>query len=113
MGYQADSTADFFFRSGTNIAAWDLGSGESEVLGFALQHPEFCAIVDDKAARRCGKTLGAKILGTGGMLILAKRKKLIGSVASALDQLRASGLWLSDELVKLFLDEADEKFNAG
>jgi len=91
------------------VAAWDLGPGESEVLSFAATHPGFRAMVDDKAARRCAKTLGIQTLGTGGMLVLAKRRKLIKSLAIELEKLRNAGLWLSDELVNLFLEEAGEK----
>lgn len=36
------------------VAAWDLGKGESQVLSLALNSSEFAAIVDDRAARRCG-----------------------------------------------------------
>jgi len=92
-----------------SVAAWDLGIGESEVLSFAAEHPGFRAMVDDKAARRCAKTLGIQTLGTGGMLVLAKRRGLIESVAAELDKLRTGGLWMSDELVDLLLEEADEK----
>jgi predicted nucleic acid-binding protein len=92
-----------------SVAAWDLGIGESEVLSFALGRPGFRAMVDDKAARRCAKTLGIRTLGTGGMLVLAKRRGLIESVSDALATLRTVGLWMSDELVDLFLEEAGEK----
>jgi len=90
------------------VAAWDLGIGESEVLSFAMEHPKFRAMVDDKAARRCAKTLEIQTLGTGGMLVIAKRRGLIKSVAGALDNLQEAGLWLSDDLVNLFLKEAGE-----
>ncbi len=93
----------------TEISAWDLGSGESEVLTFAFQNPGFHAILDDKATRRCAKTLGIKILGTGGLVILAKRRGLITSVTHGLEKLRQSGLWISDDLEKLLLKEADEE----
>jgi len=92
-----------------DISAWDLGAGESEVLTFAFQNPGFHAIIDDKAARRCAKTLGIKTLGTGGLLILAKRRGLIASVSSGLEKLRQSGLWISDELDDLLLKEAGER----
>jgi predicted nucleic acid-binding protein len=92
-----------------NVAAWDLGIGESEVLSFAMGHPGFRAMVDDKAARRCARTLGIQTLGTGGMLVLAKRRGLIKSVAAELHNLRRAGLWMSDELVDLFLEESGEK----
>ncbi len=92
-----------------SVAAWDLGIGESEVLSFAMEHPGFRAMVDDKAARRCAKTLRIQTLGTGGMLLLAKQRGLIKSVSDTLDNLRISGLWMSDELVDLFRREAGEK----
>jgi predicted nucleic acid-binding protein len=90
------------------IAAWDLGPGESEVLTFALTHPGYRAMVDDAGARRCARTLGIPILGTGGALILAKRRGLIASVAESLTALRNAGLWLSDELVTLLKQQAGE-----
>jgi predicted nucleic acid-binding protein len=62
------------------IAAWDLGAGESAVLSFALANPTYRAIVDDTAARRCAQTLGIKTLGSGGLIVLAKRRGLITSV---------------------------------
>ena len=69
----------------------------------------FHPALDDKAARRCARTLGIQTLGTGGMLVLAKQRGLIESVAAELYNLRRLGLWLSDELVDLFLEEAGEK----
>ncbi|MBN2124525.1 MAG: DUF3368 domain-containing protein [Deltaproteobacteria bacterium] len=91
------------------VASWDLGAGESAVLTLALSHAGFRAMVDDKAARRCAKVLGIQTLGTGGMLVIAKHKGLIGSVSTELEQLRRAGLWMSDELVDLLLTEAGEK----
>jgi predicted nucleic acid-binding protein len=92
------------------IAVWNLGAGESEVLTVALDRPDYRAMVDDRAARRCARTLGIRVLGTGGMLILAKRRGLIASVADGLNRLRESGLWLSDDLVALLLKQAGESF---
>jgi predicted nucleic acid-binding protein len=104
MGQKSES-----FRHFTQCRCLGPGIGESEVLSFALGRPGFRAMVDDKAARRCAKTLGIRTLGTGGMLVLAKRRGLIESVSDALATLRTVGLWMSDELVDLFLEEAGEK----
>lgn len=41
-----------------DVAAWDLGKGESEVLSLAVKNPDCAAIIDDRAARRCAQTLG-------------------------------------------------------
>jgi predicted nucleic acid-binding protein len=39
------------------VAAWDLGKGESEVLSLALKDSNLAAIIDDRAARRCSQAL--------------------------------------------------------
>ncbi|NEQ88085.1 MAG: DUF3368 domain-containing protein [Moorea sp. SIO2I5] len=90
------------------VAAWDLGKGESQVLSLCIQTPNFAAIVDDRAARRCAQSLGIITLGTGGLLILAKRRGLITSVSPRIQALRDAGLWLSDTIVHLLKQQAQE-----
>ncbi|NEP51868.1 MAG: DUF3368 domain-containing protein [Moorea sp. SIO3C2] len=90
------------------VAAWDLGKGESQVLSLCIQTPNFAAIVDDRAARRCAQSLGIITLGTGGLLILAKRRGLITSVSPRIQALRDAGLWLSDSIVNLLKQQAQE-----
>lgn len=90
------------------VEAWNLGAGETAVLSFALVAPPVRAIIDDAAARRCARTLGVLALGTGGVLLLAKRRGLLPSVAAGLEKLREAGLWLSDDLVSLLKGEAGE-----
>lgn len=90
------------------IAAWDLGKGESEVLGWAASHPGYTAIVDDLAARRCADAMGLKVLGTGATLILAKRRGLINQVMPRLQTSKESGLYLSDRLIALLKEQAGE-----
>jgi predicted nucleic acid-binding protein len=90
------------------IAAWDLGPGESSVLTFALHEPDCRVMVDDRAARRCAKAIGVRSLGTAGMLVLAKRRGVIPSVADGIAKLREAGLWLTDDLVETWLREAGE-----
>jgi predicted nucleic acid-binding protein len=90
------------------VTAWNLGAGESAVLTFALENPRYRAVLDDRAARRCASTLGIAILGTGGVLVLAKRRSLLRSVKEGLDQLQQAGLWLSPEIINLLMKEAGE-----
>lgn len=54
------------------VARCRLGAGESGVLSFALAHTGFYVVVDDRAARRCARHLDIPLLGTGGVLVLAK-----------------------------------------
>ncbi len=91
------------------VTAWSLGVGESAVLTFALENPRYRAVLDDQAARRCARTLGIALLGTGGMLVLAKRRGLLQSITESLENLQQAGLWLSPEIINLLLKEAGEQ----
>jgi predicted nucleic acid-binding protein len=90
------------------VQAWNLGDGESAVLSFALADRVYRAVVDDRAARRCARTLGIRTLGTGGILVLAKRRGLVDSVRNELGLLQQAGFWLSDSLVEQLAREAGE-----
>lgn len=90
------------------VKAWNLGQGESAVLSHALAHPPLRVVIDDRDARRTAQALGIPILGTGGVLLLAKRRGLLPSVSIALDKLRGAGLWLSDDLIRMITTQAGE-----
>ena len=90
------------------IQAWNLGSGEAAVLSYALLNPTTRAVIDDMDARRCAQTLGIALFGTGGILLLAKRRGLLKSVNDGLVKLRNAGLWLSDDIIQLLKAQADE-----
>lgn len=81
------------------VASWDLGQGESSVISFALEHPDFWAVLDDREARRCSMALHCRYIGSLGIIVLAKRRGIIPSIRSYLERLKEAGLWLSDELV--------------
>jgi len=59
-------------------------------------------------ARRCAKTLNIPILGTGGLLVLAKRRGLLPSVGEGIAKLRRAGLWLSEDVARILLAHAGE-----
>jgi len=94
--------------SSPRVAAWALGAGETAVLSHALANPPLRAVIDDMDARRCAKTLGIQILGTGGVLVLAKRRGLLLCVGDGLAKLRDAGLWLSDDIVQILKTQAGE-----
>ena len=85
-----------------------MGAGETAVLSHALANPPFRAVIDDMDARRCAKTLGIPMLGTGGLLVLAKRRGLLNSVGEGIERLRESGLWLSDKIIQILKTQAGE-----
>ena len=90
------------------VAAWDLGRGESRVLSVGVRRPGWTAVVDDGAARRCGKGLDVPVLGTLGVLVVAKREGVFESVRPATRALRQAGLHVSDAVVEQVLRMAGE-----
>ncbi len=90
------------------VAAWDLGSGESEVLSCAAAIPGGIAILDDQAARRCASTLGIETRGTLRVLIAAKNAGLVPAIEPLIESLRASGIFLSATVVANALKIAGE-----
>ena len=81
------------------VAAWDLGRGESRVLSVGVRRDGWTALVDDGAARRCGKGLDVPIIGTLGLLVVAKRKGDLAAVRPVAKALRRAGLHVDDDVV--------------
>jgi hypothetical protein len=73
----------------------DLGPGESEALALALEAPESLVVLDDALARQVAEMLGIRYTGTLGLLIDAKRARLLPTIGSMLDQLQALGFRLA------------------
>jgi predicted nucleic acid-binding protein len=90
------------------ILAWDLGPGESAVLGWALTHPGCLAIIDDLEGRRCAETLGLRLRGTLGLVLRARQQNVIAEARPLLEALRAAGMYLSPQIVDKALAEIGE-----
>jgi predicted nucleic acid-binding protein len=67
--------------------AADLGRGEAAVLALALESPDAVVILDDGLGRRSAELLGIRLTGTLGLLLDARKKGLIVSIAPVLDVL--------------------------
>ena len=85
------------------LLAWDLGQGETAVLSYALAHPEWVAIMDDGAARRCAQSFSLKLIGTLAVVILVKQHGLIESAAQVLHALRGVDFRLDDAIIRAAL----------
>ncbi len=92
----------------SEIAAWDLGRGESRVLSVTCRREEWTAVVDDGAARRCAQGLGIPTVGTLGVLVVAKKEGRLDKVEPAIEELRRSGLHVGDAVVEQVLRMAEE-----
>lgn len=89
-----------------------LGAGESGAIRLAqeLQCP---LLIDERRGRASARNRGMAVIGTGRILIAAKERGLIESVADSLNALRDSGYRLSDELRSRLLAIADEAGSHG
>jgi len=72
-----------------------LGAGEAAALSFALRRQGTVAIVDDLRARTLAQSLGVPLVGTLGVVLLAKRKGLIPKARPVIEELLAAGLYLA------------------
>ena len=78
-----------------------LDAGERSVICLANAHsPEVMVMLDDAAGREAARRLGITVTGFVGLLLMAKRLARISRVLPLLEQARASGFWLSDELIQ-------------
>lgn len=82
------------------LAAWDLGAGETSVLAWAVDHSGCEAVLDDAAARRCAQVYRIPVRGTLGLVVLAKRRGFITQCRPVLDRLTTSGLFVTPALLE-------------
>lgn len=85
-----------------------LGKGETEVLALAEIKKEPLLIIDDMLGRRIALSNGYNITGTCGILILAKKKKLIKEVKPIIISLQKAGFYLTDKHKDILIKKAGE-----
>lgn len=73
-----------------------LGQGEREVISVAVSSPKALALLDDGLARQYAKSLGVSVTGTLGILLRAKRSRLIDKVAPVMERLNQLGFRASN-----------------
>ncbi len=75
----------------------ELDLGEAEVIAIAEElDGQVLVLLDDRRGRRLAAEKGFQVLGTAGVLVLAKERGLISQVHPILDELLSAGLFLSD-----------------
>ncbi len=74
-----------------------IDDGESEAI--ALSQEQKCRIIlDDRQARRVGQDMGLRVIGTVGILILAKQRGILSTVKPVLQNLDDTGFYISAAL---------------
>jgi hypothetical protein len=88
----------------------DLDDGEAEVIALAVERKAGLILVDETEARRVADLYRIPKTGIIGLLLRAKREKIIGLLKPELDRLvYQSGFWISHNLYQQTLKAAGEK----
>jgi predicted nucleic acid-binding protein len=93
----------------TVIRAWDLGQGETEVINWAFTNSGWTPVLDDRAARNCLQSLNRRVLGTIGIILIAKKEQKIKAVSPLLNQLDQIGFRISRDLINEAIVLSGEK----
>lgn len=90
------------------IAAAGLGRGELEAMALYKRLNADRLLLDDGRARKVARFNGIQLVGSAGVLLLAKSEGLITAVLPLLNQIQAAGIYLSEPLLLEVLDLAGE-----
>ncbi|WP_026951932.1 DUF3368 domain-containing protein [Algoriphagus mannitolivorans] len=80
-----------------------LDKGESSAIALCLERKNPLLIIDDLKGRKLAGSLEINIIGSLGILILAKRKKIIFSIKPVLEKIKRTDFRISKELEKTVL----------
>ena len=84
-----------------------IDDGEAEAI--TLSQEQKCRIIlDDRQARRVGQDMGLRVIGTVGILILAKQRGILSTIKPVLQNLDDTGFYISEALKDEALHIAEE-----
>ena len=90
------------------LCLFDLDDGEAETLILAQEQGADLVIFDEKCGRRYAKQMNIPVTGTIGILLRAKEKGFIDTIAPLLLELRNKSLWIDATLFEKALNIAGE-----
>jgi len=117
QGYEVPNSAEYGWlrvKSPQSVPSeWlarDLGRGEIEAIALALEQPGSIVILDDALARRIAQAAGLEVWGTLRVPLEAKKRKFVPAIAPIVDELRTSGMWISEDVRRRILALSGEQF---
>lgn len=90
------------------ITGGRLGRGEIEAMTLYKASDADYLLIDDNRARKVAQVNHITIMGSQGVLLLAKHRGFISHVKPYLDKLRHTNIWLSERLIQRTLTLAKE-----
>jgi len=86
-----------------------LGQGEAEAIVLAVEAPGSLLLMDDRQGRLAAHSLGLNVIGTLGILVIAKRKGFMRALAPEIETLQTVvGFRVSEVLKATVLKEVGE-----
>lgn len=96
------------------LLAEELGPGEAAVITLALRSAPREVLLNERRARRIAEmAYGLPVRGTAGLLVAAKRARLIPAVRPLLEAMRKNGYYLAERLVEHACAVAGEAAGGG
>lgn len=86
-----------------------IDKGEAEVIQLAKENKSRFIVIDDKKGRNIAQLNGLDVIGTVGLLLNGKRKGYVDAIKPLLENLQKNGIRLSETLIQVALELADEK----
>lgn len=87
-----------------------LDDGEASTIRAALSHGAGALVIlDDLSARRAARLLGLRCTGTAGVIVEAKRARLVRAARPLFNRLAEQGFYLAADLVSAVLAELGEE----
>lgn len=90
------------------ITQMGLGRGELEAIALYNHLDSNFLLIDDRRAKKFAKLNGVNVIGSLGVMILAKEKGLIESIKDDLEKLKQADIFISESLIDKVLMSVGE-----
>lgn len=85
-----------------------LDSGEISAIALAKELKVKYLLIDEKRGRKIASEKGLIVIGTIGILLMAKKKGLIRKIKPYLEKLKKAGFWIDKKLYKKITETVNE-----
>ena len=90
------------------ITDFSIGKGELEAMALYKRLRADKLLIDDKRSRKLAQLNGMNIIGSLGILLIAKEKGLLEQIKPYIEIIKESDIYISEELIDCVLELAGE-----